>query len=54
LLVKRFFNVRLDFEKTLTQGELAAFDIELKDILDPEMFKLLLKYQLKAEIESTK
>ncbi len=52
--VKQFFNGRLEFEKSLTKGELLAFDQQLKELLAPENFRLIMKYILQTEIQQTK
>ena len=46
--VKNFFNERLQFERTLTKGELLAFDQEMKELVSPETFRLVMKFVIQS------
>lgn len=49
--IRNFFNSRVEFEKSLTKGELLAFDQELKELISPDTFRLVLKFLLQSEIQ---
>jgi len=51
LAIRNFFNSRVEFEKSLTKGELLAFDQELKELISPDTFRLVLKFLLQSEIQ---
>lgn len=44
----------MEFEKNLTKGELLALDQEMREIVSPDGFRMLMKLMLQAEIQQTK